>query len=85
MFGWERMAVRNREGLLVHCAVVEKALTKVSFAPVWRNEVGQPRIVSPASTEGRHIVRTVEKLSTPLGTDLQGAGGEVVVWSAEEI
>ncbi len=85
MFGWEQMAVPNREGLLVHCAVVEKALTKVSLAPVWRNEVGQPRNVSPAGTEGQHVVRTVEELSTPLGTDLQVAGEEVVVWSAEKV
>jgi poly-gamma-glutamate synthesis protein (capsule biosynthesis protein) len=81
-FGWERMAAFQRDGLLVHCAVREKALTKVSFAPVWRNEVGQPRIVSLESAEGQQIVHTVGGLSTPLGTKWNVEKDEVVVWRA---
>lgn len=79
MFGWKRMTGR-RDGLLVHCAVREKKLVKVSFAPVWRNEPGQPQVVSPRSTEGRGVVRTVENLSSPLGTKFKAEGEEVVVW-----
>ena len=80
IFGWERMAARRRDGLLVHCAVQEKALTKVSFAPVWRNEKGQPELASPESPEGREIVHTVEELSRPLKTALSVEGEEIVVW-----
>ena len=80
MFGWERMAGGRRDSLLVHCAVREKALAKVSFVPVWRNEKGQPRTMSPESAEGASIVRTVQGLSKPLKTELKIEGEEVLVW-----
>ena len=83
IFGWERMTKR-RDGLLVHCAVRQKELVKLSLAPVWRNDRGQPQLVSPQSTEGQSVVSTVENLSRPLGTTLKAEGEEVVVWRKEK-
>ena len=80
IFGWEQMTGR-RDGLLVHGVVREKRLAKISLAPVWRNENGQPQLVSPECAEGQHVIRTVEELSTSLGTKLEVENEEIVVWS----
>jgi len=82
IFGWERMGGR-RDGLLVHAAVRERRLTKVSLAPVWRDEKGRPQLVSPKGSEGQGVVRTIEELSRPLKTRLSIEGEEAVVWQRD--
>jgi len=81
MFGWEKMKARHPEGLLIHCAIKEKRLSKVSFAPIWRNDKGQPQLVSIESQEGGPIVETIDALSKPLGTSFKITRNEVIVWS----
>lgn len=80
IFGWEKMATQQRNGLLVHCSVQEKTLTKVSFVPVWRNKRGQPKISSLKSAEGMEIIQAVEKLSGVLHTKFSLKNEEVIVW-----
>ena len=79
MFGWGKRKASNPEGLLIHCAVKEKMLTKVSFAPILRNEKGQPQIVSTESQEGAPIVENIGVLSKPLGTSFEITPHEVIV------
>ena len=82
MFGWEKMKARHPEGLLIHCSVDNRKIVKASYAPVYRNDAGQPRLVTTSSPEGRDIVQTVESLSKPLGTPFDVTEHEVVVWRA---
>ena len=84
MFGWEKMKARHPEGLMVHGAVREGKLTVVSVVPIWRNELGQPQIVSTKSADGQRIVQTVKSLSAPMGTKLDIHEKEAIVWSQAE-
>ncbi len=84
-FDWPAMGGRA-DGLLVRCLLdrEQRIPVHVSYAPVGRNEAGQPGLLSPESPPGRDVAQAVTALSEPLGTSFRfdPAANDMVIWSA---
>jgi len=79
MFGWEKMKARHPEGLMVQASIKDRRVTQVSVLPIYRNEQGQPRLVSTESSEGMTIVQTVARLSRSFNTELKVEPNKIIV------
>ena len=84
-FDWPAMGGRA-DGLLVRCLLdrEQRAPVHVSYAPVGRNEAGQPGLLSPETPPGQDVAQAVTALSEPLGTSFRfdPAANDMVIWSA---
>ena len=84
-FDWPAMRGRT-DGLLLRCLLEpeRRAPVHVSCVPVGRNDAGQPALLSPHTSPGRDLARSVTALSRPLGTSLRfdAAADDLVIWSA---
>ena len=79
MFGWEKMKASHPEGLMVQAAIKDRKLTQVSVLPIYRNEQGQPQVVSTESPEGKSIVQTAVRLSRSFNTELEIEEDKIIV------
>ena len=79
VFGWEKMAHRHPDGLLVLATIDSGAVSEVSLRPVCRDERGQPRLPASDSAEWRRVEDTVASLSSRWGTRFCSHEGALVV------
>ncbi len=79
VFGWEKMAHRHPDGLLVLATIASGMVSEVSLHPVCRDERGQPRLPSIDSPEWRRVADTVASLSSPWETQFRKQNDALVV------
>lgn len=79
VFGWEKMAHRHPDGLLVLATIASGAVSEVSLHPVCRDERGQPRLPSSDTAEWQGVANTVTSLSLPWETRFRSHEDALIV------
>ena len=68
-----------KESILVKCHIQDKAISRLSFCPVFLGEDGRPEILTPQDGRAKTIFDTLRMLSQKLNTRIQFAGNEGLI------
>ncbi len=74
-FDWTKMRGQSLDGLLVRCAIRDRALAEVAVIPLRRDDANDPAPLDPADSAGAEIVAQVRARSRAYGTEFCASAG----------